>query len=1028
MGNQPHNRRDRDRIPAHWEARRREERFRSVMRILFVIFGAVALFYIVFLAATVESLEKPDVTFKDFSGGINTKDNPFSLKPNEYLQMHNYVLDAEYVSAALRPGDVNKTDSIAITIAADSILLCSVITAYAWFPVEPEAGSVLVVLCDKPVPEIDNFLLGIGADSSDGAAPLGEAFTIKNSFQDINDNSLTMRIVKDAGVSPLTTADSISVTISQAEYAATLDTGGITGLYAFYSKPTTKLLMYVVPGFGAKNQWSSLYSSKASQYEPSILLSDFIYKGETPLWETWNNWVYIALPRQRPMISNGTRTAMMVPRAPGQLEIVPAQPDTPTGAWTIDGAPRYGLFRRHADTGAGEGNRMTKVGKISHAVPLYNEWGLIYGFPREASDANNNAVRSDSVLLDLVRTRGDPNSPPKEFDSLFLIATITSGDPSILDTLKIIDSVPNDSLGTSTYPFVGTGGVIPYDTGYVNTQTDVRDTTGSATINQLFTAPGSPTLIAQKQGDTTNDFWPLAAKIDSSNREHIGWEYGITRFDTTIDLPLMSDMSPTLVISTAPPVNLGGKDSTTAIWLGIPRRTALDSGMATVVWRRQIKYAPNIDSFTVTTDTFYVWEFPGGGEFRSSESQNILRSDPLLDIITTVTYSDSLITKSAFFPVGVILTNDTIFYDSLSWSDMMAGGRTNKDVAIDPRWNPLDNRMAIVKGFFGFKDHLFAWTDNAIFRSTLDTPVFKLFSDISFDPENGDVITQVTHIGPNIVVFWSNGLTELYDPSGQLPTKGSPVSGLGCIAPQSLINHGGIIYFMSKDGIRAMASHQVKNYGVTNPLISRKINDQIVDGKTDSLKSTMVAGIGTGGKTIVFTYPSISKMYQYYPELDSWTTRDGSFFQATNYDTTQIEGLLHSSTMLYARTGDQRVFDYQTKTLLLYDSGLTSAAYTGVIETRPVSFTPNVHEVKLIGVLKAHSGGDQGTFTIKNDSGTTLVTEAFPGNDPVYSVHGVKYNEASIFTFQWATSIGTAPDTIRQWDFWTKYVHGPRIR
>jgi len=995
------------------------------------------LFYVAFLASTVESDPQPDVIFNDFRGGINTKDNPFTLPFNEYLQLHEYVLDGEYGSAILRRGDAKRTDSIALTIPTAITWECLITDTVH----NTKSNRIhFYMSCDSTVPAQDEFLLGQDIDSLNPAG--GTDFTSigywGNSYFATDSECV---FLADIDIAKLATGDSATITLSTGGYLVASDTGGITGLYALYGN-LRKSILGVIPGYGAQDQWSSLYASRPNKYELTQKLSDFIYKGETPSWATWKGFAYIALPRQRPMITNGTRTTMLVPRAPGQVEIVPvlSSSENPQhdSTWTIEGTPRYVMVNRYADITADATENslglMKQLGYISHFVPLFNELALLYAFPRQAHDSiAASYVISDSVLLYILRTRGHENVPLPEIDTLFIIDSIISGDVDTLDVATFIDSIPNDSLGTASYPAATDSAgyvlVIPVDTGRSYTQTAIRDTTGGADRNPQFTAPGAPTLIAQfHSSDITLDWWPDGALLDSSNRHHIGWQYGITQFDTALSQPLMSNMGPLLTVSTSSQTNnsvASSYDSTIAIHVGIPKTTAFDSSLARIVWRRQVRYEPNMDSFMVVIDTFLFGE-PVHGYTAPLEDTRLAG---WLTFKDRTVYTDSMITFSAFFPVGLMIGNvDSVFEDSVNWHDFITGGRSPEGIKFDERFNPTDNRMAIVKGFFPFKDQMFAYTDQAVFRSTVDTAVFKLFSDINFDAGNGDVITAITNIGPNIIVFRSNGLVELYDPNGPLPTKGSPVDGIGCIASESMINYGGIIYFMARDGIRALSAHPVKNYGVTNPLVSRKINDQIVDGKSDSLKSTMVAGVGTGGKTIIFTYPSISKMYVYYPELDSWTTRSGSFFQATHYDTSRIEGLQLSSTMIYARVTDQRIFDFQTSALY-FDSGTTNAAYTGIIETRPFKDDDiNTFAIRKIGKLAGNTNTRSGTFSIKNDSGTVEVTETFSQDDPMYSVHGVRYNEAQFFTLQWATGLAITADTTRAFHIWTKFLHGPPIR
>ena len=1021
---------------------------KMIRAVLFMIMGVLTLVYIVFFASEARAQgQKPSISIRDFSGGLNTKTNPFNLKMNEFVRLHNYLLNSEFGSLVLRPGDLARTDSLTRpTTAAGAEWDCLITSKDTRFS-HIEIG----IACDTTLPLVDGFWNGQDADSLKLAETppfwTGTDFVITNSIMDVSSDSFA--ILNGAlGDVDLVPGDSLRITMDSASLVDAIDTGGITGLYAFYTKPTTKFLLGVIPGFGSQNQWSALYASESNKYNLTKKLADFIYKGETPLWETWNGFTYIALPRQRPVITNGTKTTHLVPRAPGQLEIVPAQPRDTGIAFSIDGVVKYAVFRLTADTGVGDRFAMDEIGYISHGVPVFNEWNLIYGFPRSASDSINRAARSDTVLLLLTRTRGDPQGTQPVIDSFFVIDTII-GDPSILDTLKIIDSIPNDSLGTTSYPLVGTGAAgsgagalikpIPggyftrdnntprglYDSSYVDSITDLVNVTAPFDRHRFFTAPGAPTFLSMDSGAAADDWWPAAADTITSNRFHVGWEYGVTKFDTIIDLPLMSDMSPLLIISTGATTVQDGSDNTTAITINIPQLTSFDSSQARVVWRRQVINQPNPDSTVVSIDTVEVSYVGADGRTRSH-----------IEFRRRTLYSDKELHRTAFRPVGVMLNStDTLFIDSVDYTLWLGGGRTPQSVDIDPRFNFSDNRMGIVKGFFAFKDNLFAWTDDRVFRSELDAPIFKPFNDILFDPENGDVITQVTNIGPNLIVFWSNGLTELYDPLDILPTKGSPLDGFGCFAPQSLVNFGGSIYFGALDGIRTVSSHPVKLFGVANTVISRKINDQIIDGRSDSLKSILVGTIGPDGQTLRFCYPNIDTTWIWHPPvnpgddpLGSWTTRDFSFFQATQYDTNSIEGLQRSGNTVYARTGDERIFDMEVNTATYFDSGLdVNANVVGQFQTRPLFDDPNTWQITKTALLR--SGGVRSVVVnVLDDSLRNVANESFISSEPRYSVHSMQLHQGTFLSLLYATQTGIQPDTLRRIDIWGRFIASQWVR
>lgn len=1013
----------------------------NIIAVIGSIFAVILIFVFLmwfFGAKCAGAQDNPTVSL-DLTRGLKTSVNP--LKRKGFSKLHNYLLDDEIGSLVLRKGDKALTDSL------DSDTT-GAYTRYGRIVDTATGSGVLyfyVDFTDGLSSEPGGFWDG---DTLQDSAGNKLQVIIRSQGPELGDPSKTLLVCDTPFAVGFGPTDSIMLLKPDSiTYKSAFDTGGVTGIYAYYKKPRSKYLLGVLPGFGARNQWSSLYMSQANEYDMKTLLAPYIYKGETPIWETWGGFVHIALPRQRPLITNGDRTVHLVPRAPGQLEIVPSPDSVAEPSWRINGSVRYALYQLREDSTLGATGR---PGYVSHLVTDYGEVNILTNFPRPVSDS---LMDVDSVKYILARTRGYDLQPRPPIDSFFVIDSIIEAGFAFLDTFIFIDSIPNESLGVGNWGFVGADkGVIPLDTAYVNAQTDIKNIDPATITRPIdFGTVGAPTFIAQFMTAPANDWWPDAASLkDSSNKDHVGWRYMVTIADTLTGI--MSDSSPNLWVSTPKPSSWGGGDSTVGIHIGVPPLGAGDTGKVRIVWRAQVKWEVDYDKYRVvgedtiaitfknkdSTDLF-DWRAEHGypGYYMIGRRIDVTTGEgyEIWQMGGYIQYTDTILTTSQFRPVGVLTDpTDTLFADSVSFTEWIKRGRDKWDLKVDPVWHPLDNRIDVAQGFFAFKDNLFAWSDNRIFRSVLDTPIFRPFNDISFDPENGDIITQITNVGENIIVFWSDGLTELYDPNASLPTKGSPVEGMGCYAPHSLINYGGIAYFLAKDGIRAISSHPVKTHGVSNNIISRPINDILIENRSDSLKSTMVGAVGPRGRYLVWCYPSIDTMFLYFPPHDGlpgrWATRDGSFFQATHYDTNSIGNLIKSTALVYTKTGDERIFGMEASETY-YDSGL-AASVVGEFETAPLFTDYNYWTIDRVGITRGFKSGQTNkniTIRLYDEYRNNLVAYSL-FNDSAITYRALPSHSGRRLVFNYLTSSiqPTIADTIRSVDIWARPVSPTRLR
>ena len=961
--------------------------------VLFLVL--IAMFVLAFQCGAVMSQDKPSVSLRDFSGGLNTNTNPFLLKQNEFLQLHNFDITDEFGSISLRRGFRAVTDSFTRITGVDSIRVQGYVqlATVNIAPVLLGGGigeELLIVRFDTTTNPLraGGFWDGAnGVDTTVGGVPHTHLAVI-NSYNVYPSANLDIGhfIVDDSTI--FAVGDSFYV--ARDTTSVNIDTGKITGLYAFNDRNGRTFLLSIVPGFGSGGKWSSLMMSRQGEYAPNTRLWPYIYKDETPIWETWNNRVYIALPRQRPLIFDGDRARPLIPATPGQMEIIPLKT-----SGNINGHVRYALVeksRLNDDT-------LKRIGYLSHEIELNNENALLFNFPRPVIDSTY-ILYPESANYLLCRTRGRPFETKKFVDSLFIVDSIIINDLSVLDTLTIIEDAPDDSLGESAYPFVGLPmGIFPVDTFYIDTLLKI-DSNGFYT-DLTFHAPGQPSFIRKFDTLRAGDWYrndtseaPIAEKLS------LGVSYFVTLLDTLSGI--MSDSSPNLIVALSHPVAAGGTDSTKRIVVGIPRRTARDSGLVQVLWRSHWYTAIIPDSFI---NQSIIIEIGAGGRFPS---------DVKIHIPTSIRVPVTKRQRTAFFPVTIITdaTQDSVV-DSIKMETLFEGDATSNTVLADRRWNPQDNRIVIANGFKAFKDHLFSWEGSRLFRSSLDTPIFRPFNDVAFNLDDGDENTGLAVLGPNLLTLKNRSITELFDPIAGLPTKGSQNNGIGCIAPHSLVEGNGSITFLSELGVVTLKASQFQPFGIQTGIISHNINDLIL-GRPGSKRSAAdlkkAVGALVDDKYLlcfpVNADPSNDTVFVFHIPLNAWSTYDFSFHQATKYDTFTVEGLVQSNRLLFARNDDERIFEFGGSSFYI-DSGDANAFIAGVFETRPLFTDPDYWAVRNIAMLRS-SGAGSGVFHVLDQDGTSLtnntvsLTTSLRVNKLAYKPHDfiwstIRYNTGSVF-------------------------------
>ncbi len=1002
--------------------------------VVVVFLAVIAICAFMFQCDGIIAQDKPSISLRDFSGGLNTNTNPFLLKENEFLQLHNFDITDQFGSISLRRGFKAVTDSFPRPIGLDSINITLYVINRVPGPLPPlwPLGEEFLVCSLQSA----DYALNVGGLWDNIAIKIKNDLGNPDTATVIANFNPTFTGEGSAKFTGITVYDSTKFDIGDSLYAAQdtgvafIDTGKVTGLYAYIDRSGRKFLASITPGFASGGRWSALMVSQQSKYQASVRLWPYIYRDETPIWETWKSHMFIALPRQRPLVFDGTRAVPLIPRAPGQLEIIPVT--TLNTTWKINGLVRYTLLEILTNGNVVYANdsvlkadsvshTAVRVGYVSHEIELDDEHALIFGFPKQAPDSFH-VGREDSVKYYVCRTRGRPFAGEQPFDSLFVIDSIIADTSNnFIDTLVLIDSVPDDSLGSPTYPFIGSPrGIIPFDTAFVDSVTRRNDS--AFFVDSTFIAPGGPTFISRDTANNASDAWWKGSKDKQDSTDVIGVVYFTTLLDTLNGA--ISDSSPNLWVALAKPLQGTSSDSTKGIKLGIPTLTARDSGLIRILWRSRVLLSRVTELSYQVDDTVYYYLFSHRDEptaeaiGRGLTDEEISRSFAFAnyyEVVRGKVLAPRRVRRGVPFAAYLITSpsQDTIT-DTLQWVELLGAGATFTAPLGGSNWSPLDNRVSIFNGFYAFNDILFGWAGSRLYRSALDTAfIFRPFQDVAFNLDDGDEITQVAALGPNLLVFKNRSITELYDPIAGLPTKGSQNNGIGCIAPHSLVEGNGVIMFLSEFGVVSLKASQFQPFGIQTGIISHKINNLIL-GKPGNKRSAadMKKAVGAlvDDKYLlsfpVNTDPSNDTTFVYHIPLDAWTTYDFSFHQTTKYDTFTVEGLVQSNRLLFVRPDDERVFEFNGSPFYA-DSGDANAFIPGVIETHPLFTDPNYWAIREISLLRS-SGSGFGVLHILNQNGVSVTNEtislttslmidktAYKPHDFIWTT--IRYNTGSIF-------------------------------
>jgi len=199
--------------------------------------------------------------------------------------------------------------------------------------------------------------------------------------------------------------------------------------------------------------------------------------------------------------------------------------------------------------------------------------------------------------------------------------------------------------------------------------------------------------------------------------------------------------------------------------------------------------------------------------------------------------------------------------------------------------------------------------------------------------DDGDVITGITKLQSNLVIFKSNSIHVLYgDNPNNFQLRENVVSNIGCIAPMSLVNVFNRLIFLYRDGFYSFD-------GSTIDIISKSEN---VKPSIEKIIYPKKCSGAIYDNKYIFSYPEGSSEYNnktlvYDISHQSWYRLEGLEIEKfNNFDGSQ-DGQVTVGEIYFGSSSDSKIYKYDNKKNYdekIYYESITSSYDTWVDLTK----------------------------------------------------------------------------------------------
>ncbi|MFX0194824.1 MAG: carbohydrate binding domain-containing protein [Candidatus Hodarchaeota archaeon] len=520
---------------------------------------------------------------------------------------------------------------------------------------------------------------------------------------------------------------------------------------------------------------------------------------------------------------------------------------------------------------------------VSRSVGAYNEKVLLANFTyhtvhSEMSCDTSDAV-FDSLTYSIYRTKAYPGSLD-ELDTFWLVETFNDISRSDVDTLKFIDSISDDSLGTGSYSS-------PHLPDFSKL--------GRANNGSYVTGirVGAPTYVSRN--DTAGA--PNSVTYTPPIGAHIATVYMMAYKDTLTGIE--SDSSRNLFIFRDSVINGGVADSNYVI--GLPPIPAGQDHFIRYLYKAFAYTAPSDTAAgrqTISYDTVIIWDL-----WHRDPNWNIFDNYNDTLFIPNITIDTQL---SLFYLLAKIKDSSArTYYDTLEVDSLTTIGR---EIFLG------DIAPAGLKNITVFNSYAIGSQGSRFYWSRLDTTTqWAYFNNLALNLDDGDEGTAIIPY-ENHIKYFKNNSQFIILPTGdwQSPFEREKViSGIGCIAPHSIVPYLNDIYYLSEHGfVRERAVPHRENTS-SYDTISVPINNILLSHTADVLRT--VVGVAVPRyQEIRWSIPSIDTTFVYNTLTKGWSINDYTFNQTTYYDTTRDANIEPARDLLFIGDNSDKIFKADT--------------------------------------------------------------------------------------------------------------------
>lgn len=799
-------------------------------------------------------------------------------------------------------------------------------------------------------------------------------------------------------------------------------TGTFDGIYAYCDRAGNKRLFTTFQydsNVATFKSYPYAFILKSNEYGQTITSTNaypFQYFHSPFYGAIYNDLLIYSNGYNRPLYSHKAGTFhSLVSMPPGMFDLAPFAETTSTSTNLLDGDYHYAIWTAYEDTAGADHHDFPSginlyVSGISPTIHVDSDWVILYSpVTMGWSDIEN----YDSTIVRILRTRANKRSD----DSMFLIGTDTIVHNQSVATWHFIDSIKDASLGGTGHLYYGK---IDTSVAAQDTTLDNRYIMGAPKWISTLTDPSAPRVyydgISTGMGSADSGWWTYT-------------DYAVAYYDSITGM--VSALGPVcrIPVSYRCAAAACAVDTIydTAYSLGLDSLNAWKNHLWRLLCRRQVTQEKRnqVDTSFAFNDVPAQWrELPVGGrdwmcQYSNGEWDYYNQSDMRyqrpdgqywcrktnLHVIDTTIYEERLGTWRIIDTLKS--PTDTDYVDNMTWPESYG-----KD-ALPEVTTIMQLKYPTIYG-----ERIFMVSGNRIYYSGFEIGAsapgyWPLGAAHDINVDDGDEITaQYVDDDGNLLEFKNNSIYMMWD-AGEAFADKQIISGVGCIAPKSIISMpGGGIAFLHSTGIWTIGSHWQSPYKESGGTLSKLSGpiDNHLEAMTIGQKRECTAWRVPEKDYVVFSFPTVDTSYVFFPQY-GWVQWDFAFKQVANYDTAYQTDNRPSLDVLGILNANDAICKFgSVKTD-------TAVAVTAYWKSGPLFVTPQYGSIMKYGLWTQASAAKPITMIFTDQAGTTkqTITDS--------SIAGYRHRQKGTTQYDanyWQVEIQSAMDSlaVQGIEFW----------